>query len=543
MSLDLQPDALAIVQEILRRQVPERAVWAFGSRVRGTARPVSDLDLCICGDEFLGFERLGRLRDAFSASALPFRVDVVELATSSESFRRIIEREKVVVQDRKQPAHTLEETSWPRLSLKQSGIILIDCDHKTPPESDSGYPYIAIPQIRDGKITLEGVRRISYEHYTEWTRKLKPQHNDVIVVRRCNSGDTAVVPKGLECTIGQNLVVLRADGTMVLPEFLRWLLQSPEWWEEVRKYINVWAVFDSLKCREIPDFELTIPPVSAQHKITNILKALDDRITLLRETNATLEAIAQALFKSWFIDFDPVHARQQGLAPEGMDEATAAPFPDSFEESELGLIPKGWRVGVLGDIATLNPESWTTKNHPTTVAYIDLANTKDNIISVITDYTFDEAPSRARRVLRNGDTIVGTVRPGNRSFAFIHEPPINLTASTGFAVLRPNKNLYTELVFLISTQPSSIDCLSHLADGGAYPAVRPEVIETIQCVLPDDLVVKVFHKLSSPLLVKVTENQHQAQILTTLRDTLLPRLISGQLRLPEVERSVGEVIA
>ena len=100
MPLDLRPDSdyLAIVQEILRRHVPDREVWAFGSRVRGTARDASDLDLCIRGDESMGFERLGRLRDAFSASVLPFRVDVVDWATTAEGFRGIVERDRVVVQ-------------------------------------------------------------------------------------------------------------------------------------------------------------------------------------------------------------------------------------------------------------------------------------------------------------------------------------------------------------------------------------------------------------------------------------------------------------
>jgi len=164
----------------------------------------------------------------------------------------------------------------------------------------------------------------SARHYIEWTKKLKPRANDVIVVRRCNSGDSALVPPDLECAIGQNLVVLRSDGHQIAPKFLRWLVRGPEWWDEVAKFINVGAVFDSLRCRDIPNFELTVPPLAEQSEIAGVLDALDDRITLLRETNATLEAIAQVLFKSWFVDFDPVRAKSQGLAPAGMDEATAA---------------------------------------------------------------------------------------------------------------------------------------------------------------------------------------------------------------------------
>lgn len=266
--------------------------------------------------------------------------------------------------------------------------------------------------------------------------------------------------------------------------------------------------------------------------IGKVARALDDRITLLRETNATLEAIAQALFKSWFVDFDPVRAKLEGRTPEGMNEATAALFPDGFEESELGLVPRGWRVGTLADLSHLNPESWTVKNHPESLVYVDLANAKDNEIATVTNFDFDEAPSRARRVLRDGDTIVGTVRPGNRSFAFIHEPASNLTASTGFAVLRPSEVENTEFVYLAATQDSSIEHLAHVADGGAYPAVRPDVVSGLQIVVPDAQVLKAFHAVAASLLAKVSENQKQAQTLATLRDTLLPRLISGQLRLP-----------
>jgi type I restriction enzyme S subunit len=295
------------------------------------------------------------------------------------------------------------------------------------------------------------------------------------------------------------------------------------------------SVQKNLYVSTLSNLDVPAPPKEIQQALADTLGVLDDRITLLRETNATLEAIAKALFKSWFVDFDPVRARMEGRAPEGMDEATAALFPDSFEETELGKVPRGWRVGTLADLSELNPESWTARKHPETVAYVDLANAKDNEIAAVTDYAFGEAPSRARRVLRSGDTIVGTVRPGNRSFAFIYQPPYNLTGSTGFAVLRPSAIENTEFVYLAATQDSSIEHLTHVADGGAYPAVRPEVVASLACVIPPGDIFALFHSVAETLLAKVAEDQRQAQTLATLRDTLLPRLISGQLRLPEAQ--------
>ena len=230
-----------------------------------------------------------------------------------------------------------------------------------------------------------------------------------------------------------------------------------------------------------------------QFEISTSLTSLDDRITLLRETNTTLEAIAQALFQSWFVDFDPVRAKQQGLVPAGMDEATAALFPDSFEDSVSGSVTKVWRAGALRDLAELNARSWTGRHHPERVQYLDLANVKDNHVAAVIEFAFDDAPSRARRSLCSGDTIVGTVRPGNRSFAFIDDPVPHLTASTGFAVLSPKEVENTAFVYLSATQDASIDQLAQVADGGAYPAARPDVVSALGCVVPTAAILHAFN--------------------------------------------------
>jgi len=285
------------------------------------------------------------------------------------------------------------------------------------------------------------------------------------------------------------------------------------------------------------------PPIDEQILIGEFLSTLDDRIALLRKTRKTLETIAQAIFKSWFVDFDPVRAKMEGRQPEGMDEETAASFPDSFEESELGLIPRGWKAGSLDDLSSLNPESWTTKNHPERLLYVDLANTKDNVISEISEFAFEDAPSRARRVLRSGDTVVGTVRPGNRSFAFVNSELENLTGSTGFAVLRPITEAAAEFVYLSATQDSSIEYLTHVADGGAYPAVRPDVVSNLACVIPSEEILNNFHDMAVLLFESVANNQMRIETLGALRDALLPRLISGRIRLPDAEQKAEAVLS
>lgn len=227
------------------------------------------------------------------------------------------------------------------------------------------------------------------------------------------------------------------------------------------------------------------------------------------------------------MDFDPVRAKAEGRNP-GLPADIAALFPDSFEPSELGPVPEGWHVGSLSDVALLNPESWSRTTKPESIRYIDLANTKWGRIEAITVYSKENAPSRAQRVLRCGDTIVGTVRPGNGSYALIAED--GLTGSTGFAVLRPRKSEYREFIYLTATAQDNIESLAHLADGGAYPAVRPEVVIAKQIVMPPDAVLANFAKLTEPLISRLAQAERESHNLAALRDTLLPKLISGELR-------------
>ena len=421
-----------------------------------------------------------------------------------------------------------------QISLRDAVEFIVDNRGKTAPTEPTGIALIATNCVNNQDLYPRklNLRFVSNHTYDTWFRS-HPKPGDILLTNKgSQNGAICLVPDPVDFCIAQDMVALRADPKKLSPLYLFAALRSDLVQKRI-KALNVDAVIPHLKKTDFNKLFIPLPERHLQEWIGGTYHELSKKIELLRETNATLEAIAQALFKSWFVDFDPVRAKLEGRAPEGMDEATAALFPDGFEASELGLVPRGWRVGTLADLSHLNPESWTAKNHPESVTYVDLANAKDNEIASVTDFDFDEAPSRARRVLRGGDTIVGTVRPGNRSFAFIHEPASNLTASTGFAVLRPSAIENTEFVYLAATQDSSIEHLAHVADGGAYPAVRPDVVSGLQIVVPDVQVLKAFHAVAVSLLAKVSENQKQAQTLATLRDTLLPRLISGALRLPE----------
>ena len=255
--------------------------------------------------------------------------------------------------------------------------------------------------------------------------------------------------------------------------------------------------------------------------------------------NETLEAMARALFKSWFVDFDPVRAKMEGRDAD-LPQPLADLFPDRLVDSKIGAIPEGWKAGTLGDVAFLNSESWKPSRPPEAIRYVDLTSTKWGYIEHIEPYTWNDAPSRARRVLRKGDTIVSTVRPGNGSFALIDEE--GLTGSTGFAALRPKEAASRELVWCAATSSENIDRLSLLADGGAYPAVPPGDVLSTPIAVARPKVREAFSRLSDSLFDRMEEDKRESRNLAALRDALLPKLISGDLRLREAEKAI-EVVA
>ena len=284
---------------------------------------------------------------------------------------------------------------------------------------------------------------------------------------------------------------------------------------------------------------------SVRDATAHILGTLDDRIELNRKQNETLEAIARALFKAWFVDFEPVRAKlegrwQRGQSLLGLPAHLYDLFPERLAESEFGEIPEGWQTASISEYSSLNPESWTKRTRPGEIRYLDLSNTKWGRVESVTNYGTDDAPSRAQRVLRPLDTIVGTVRPGNGSYALIADE--GLTGSTGFAVLRPLRRECSELVYLAATAHENIERLSNLADGGAYPAVRPEIVSATQVPRVSGELINEFSRQVSPMLAGIADNERTSRSLAQLRDTLLPKLISGELRVRDAERIVGAVV-
>ena len=256
-------------------------------------------------------------------------------------------------------------SEWPLVSVDEVCSLIVDCVNKTAPVVSEVTPYrmIRTTNVRNGRIDLSDCKYVTADTYQKWTRRAQLQVGDVVLTREAPIGEVGFVKEAEGVFLGQRLMQYRPNRELLDPRFLLYSFLSPALQHQFGSHEGSGSVVSHIRVGDCFKFKLPLPSLEVQREVASILGALDDRITLLRESNATLEAIAQALFKSWFVDFDPVRAKMEGRAPEGMDEATAALFPDSFEESELGAVPRGWRVRPIGELVdTLGGATPDTKN-------------------------------------------------------------------------------------------------------------------------------------------------------------------------------------
>ena len=282
------------------------------------------------------------------------------------------------------------------------------------------------------------------------------------------------------------------------------------------------TVQENINLEVLRGLKLSLPSLQTQRQIADALNLLDDRIDLLRQTNATLESIAQALFKSWFIDFDPVRAKAEGREPEGMDAATAALFPAEFEESALGLIPKGWRIGTVEDLFVLQRGFDLPTSQRADGPFIVFAASGPH-------GHHHEPMVPGPGVVTGRSGVIGRV-------FFSHEDfwPLNtsLWVKQFKAATAPYAYQYLQTMDL-----------SRLNAGSAVPTLNRNHVHAQLAVVPRAELVDAYTAVATPLLQRIRGNELKSAVLAELRDTLLPRLISGKLRLPEAREQLEEALA
>ena len=252
-------------------------------------------------------------------------------------------------------------------------------------------------------------------------------------------------------------------------------------------------------------------------EINLILGCIDDQITLLHETNSTLEAIAQILFKSWFVDFDPVSAKQEGKKPEGIDETTAALFPNSFVKSELGEIPKGWKIKLLGDLVVPKRGKIITK-----------AKSVDGNIPVVAGGI---DPAYFHNQSNVSFPVVTISSSGNAGFVRLYQQ--NIWASDCSYISNEQSSSVFYWYLLLKNNQEKIYFMRH---GAVQQHISPSDLMRLKLSFPNNIeIVSIFNDNISLLFKRISVANLEIQILSNIRDTLLPKLISGKIRLPDIE--------
>ena len=331
-----------------------------------------------------------------------------------------------------------------------------------------------------------------------------------------------------------HLIRCRLNKSISNPYFYFYFFRSPAGRTAIETIAEQGAGASGIRGSDLVKLTVPCPSKVQQDAIAAVLTAIDDRITLLRETNATLEAIAQALFKSWFVDFDPVRAKMEGRIPEGMDEATAALFPDEFETSELGLVPTGWRVGRVADLGDVicgkTPPTAQPENYGVDVPFITIPDMHNVLVVTATSRSLSRIGADTQRKKY--------LPPGSICISCIATPGLVVQVTVAS---QTNQQINSVVPLDVWGRAFPLFLLRRIGDavrvagsgGSVFHNLSKSGFEEIKVLLTTEDLAQRFDDIVEPLISKIVSNQTQSQTLATLRDTLLPRLISGQLRLSD----------
>lgn len=547
-AIDLTTEERTTLNELLRRFLPGVDVWAYGSRVKWTARPNSDLDL-VAFTTPAQRPQVSELKDALAESNLPFPVDLHVWDEVPERFREIIRKEYVVLQETKPPESISDDLGmagessvvhipstavslpsdwrWERLDEVCDGVF--DCPHSTPVLTADGPFVVRSQDMRSGAFRMEEAGHVSDNTYQERIVRAEPRYGDLLYSREGTYfGIAAEVPAGVRVCLGQRMVLLRPKASKCNHRFLRYWLNSPVMASHIHGHRDG-TVAERLNLPTIRQLPVAVPPLPEQRAIAHILGTLDDKIELNRRMNETLEAMARALFKSWFVDFDPVRAKAEGRDP-GLPKSLADLFPSRLVDSKLGEIPEGWRLAPLPEVIDVNPTRALPKG--VEAPYLDMANMPTQGHSP--DEVVDRAFGSGMRFV-NGDTLVARITPclenGKTAFVDFLEAGEVGWGSTEYIVLRPKPPLPDEFAYCLARSNEFRDfAIQRMTGSSGRQRVPAESLSHFRVVVAPKSVAECFGQLIKPLFARSSAANKEGRTLAALRDTLLPKLISGELR-------------
>lgn len=537
--IDIRPDHWEIVRDILHKHVPQYEVWAFGSRAKWTAKPYSDLDLAIITDARLSSSVMAALADDFSESDLPWKVDVVDWAATSEVFQKIIERDKVVVQK------AAAADDYPSMvSFRNAPLEIIDGDRGTNyPSQDDFLPAGYCLFLNAGNVTKLGFdfsncAFISKEKDAS-LRKGRLKRYDVILTTRGTVGNTAYfgdeVPFN-QIRINSGMVILRADESTLDSRYLYFFVRSLLFTSQVSG-LQTGSAQPQLPIRDINRVCIPIPQMETQRAIASTLGALDDKIGLNSRMNETLEVMARAIFKDWFVDFGPTRAKMAAAEPYLAPEIWNL-FPHRLDDEGK---PEGWERGRIGDYTELQngfafkSSDWKERGVPV----VKIGSVKPAVVDLTQISYVSEilAEERSAFRLNVGDVLVGLT-------GYVGEtgriPPTDNPPLLNQRVGRfSTSGHFSPFVFSCVRDPAFKVFAEGKGHGSAQANVSTKDLLTYPVIKTDRKTLAAYEEIVAPLYEKSLSNLGEMNTLAATRDFLLPKLMSGEIRVRDMEK-IGE---
>lgn len=401
---------------------------------------------------------------------------------------------------------------------------------------DEGIPFLRSLNVDPLRINKNDLKFITPEFHSR-IRKSRLTPGDVVIVRTGKPGACSVVPEWLADANCSDLVIVRC-GPQLDNRFLAYYVNTVAC-DHVAAHL-VGAVQQHFNVGSARTLRLNLPPLAEQKAIAAVLGALDDKIELNRRMNATLEAMARALFQSWFVDFDPVRAKLDGRPPAALDPATAALFPDSFQDSEAGHIPKGWTIQPVGEVvdcvgggtpSTAEPKYWEGGTHHWTTPK-DFSSLQAPVL-LDTDRKLTDAGIAK---ISSGLLPAGTLLLSSRApVGYLAIAAMPVAINQGFIALKCNERASN--FFMLNWCQTNMAEIESRATGTTFAEISKQNFRPIRVVLPPKELMAAFTAKVAPLYAQITANLHQSRTLATLRDTLLPKLLSGELSVAESKTS------
>jgi type I restriction enzyme S subunit len=445
---------------------------------------------------------------------------------------------------------------WPLVNLGQVVNVRSGYAFKSGDWTQTGVPVVKIANVKSGRLEMSSCSYVS-PSVAASCGEFQLIEDDIVIAMTGYIGDVAKVrPVDLPCVLNQRVGKFTIIDSQRLDKGYLFAFLS---WQETRTAIEslgYGSAQPNVSPSLIHSVSIPLPPLPEQRRIAKILGDLDDKIELNRKMNETLEQMARALFKSWFIDFDPVRAKMDGRMPEGMDADTAALFPSRLVESELGLIPEGWEVGVLDGLTKLVIGGDWGANEESEVESVACLCIRGADIPALQEGGIGKMPTRflrpssvEKRRLEEGDLAIEisggsptqcTGRPVLASKALLRSLGRPLVASNFCRILKLKSPEHSKIVYL---------WLRHLYDSGEFFQFENGTTgiknfaysifsQQYRLVVPELNIAAAFNRSISPYFERIQENSNQSRTLASLRDTLLPKLMKGE---GAVEREVPHV--